>query len=168
MSTQKYKCIAHDLAEKLFLTVGKEYDVNLDSPNWPWLYNDANYGHTFNRVDFNNKFQKVQPTPTAELLKFQSEVNELINNWQDAIADKIFGSNMDLDQPRDYRVAQIELAKKTVGYVAENTEIINVKAVSKSNMTWQLTANTGVIEVSIFLNPDLPENIQVLTVLPVI
>jgi hypothetical protein len=35
-------------------------------------------------------------------------------------------------------------------------------------MTWQLTANTGVIEVSIFLNPDLPENIQVLTVLPVI
>ena len=115
-----------------------------------------------------SKIEKVPPIPTTELLKFQSEVNELINNWQDAIADKIFGSNMDLDQPRDYRIAQIELAKKAVGYVAENTKIINVKAVSKSNMTWQLTANTGVIEVSIFLNPDLPENIQVLRVLPII
>ena len=74
---------------------------------------------------------------------------------------------MDLDQPRDYRVAQIELAKKAVGYVAENTKIIHVKAVSRSNMSWQLTANAGVVEVSIFLNPDLPENIQVLTVLPI-
>jgi hypothetical protein len=115
-----------------------------------------------------SKIEKAPPIPTTELLKFQSQVNELINNWQDAIADKIFGSNMDLDQPRDYRVAQIELAKKAVGYVAENTKIINVKAVSRSNMSWQLTANAGVVEVSIFLNPDLPENIQVLTVLPII
>jgi hypothetical protein len=63
MSTQKYKCIAHDSRESQDLTIGKEYDVSFNIPNHPLIMkNDLGLRHTFNLCDFNNKFQKVEPT----------------------------------------------------------------------------------------------------------
>jgi hypothetical protein len=62
MTTEKYKCIAHDSSENTTLTIGKEYDVSFEMPSHPKLIrNDLGFNHTFNLGDFNFKFQKVEP-----------------------------------------------------------------------------------------------------------
>lgn len=114
-----------------------------------------------------SKIEKKSITPILELINIQNKVNGLINNWSDILADEIFGSNMDQDHPRSFRRSQIDKAKKSIDYIAESAKAINIKSTNKSNISWHLTSKKGVLEVSVFLNPDSPENIQTLTVLPI-
>jgi CubicO group peptidase (beta-lactamase class C family) len=114
-----------------------------------------------------SKIKKELNTPMPVLLYIQNKVNSLINNWNDMVANEIFGTNMDQDHPRSFRISQIDTAKKLVEYVAENTKVINIKSINNSHISWQLSGNSGFLEVSVYLNPDTPENIQTLTVLPV-
>ena len=105
--------------------------------------------------------------PTLKLLEIQNLVNKLINNWDDGIADKVFGANMDQDHPRLFRMSQIEIAKSSVNYDAEKAKVLDTTSRNDSNINWKLSAVSGALDITVYLNPDFPVSIQTLEVLPV-
>jgi CubicO group peptidase (beta-lactamase class C family) len=112
--------------------------------------------------------KKLKPfKPTLKLLEIQNLVNKLINNWDDGIADKVFGANMDQDHPRLFRMSQIEIAKSSVTYDAEKAKVLDTTSRNDSNINWKLSAVSGALDITVYLNPDFPVSIQTLEVLPV-
>ena len=88
-------------------------------------------------------------------------INDLINKWDDAVADEWFTENMDLDQPRAERIA--ELRKLTSG--KDNWKPLegSITAQTKSNVTWKVESGGSAIEVELLMSPQKSPKIQKLT-----
>jgi hypothetical protein len=88
-------------------------------------------------------------------------VNGLINNWDNAIADEWFTENMDLDQPRDERIAELVKLKssKDLWKLVEGS----MTAPTKSFVKWKVDSEGSVIEVELLMSPQKSPKIQKLT-----
>lgn len=87
--------------------------------------------------------------------------NGLINNWDNAIADEWFTENMDLDQPRAERIA--ELQKLTSGKTTWKPLEGSVTAPTKSFVKWKVVSEASFIEVELLMSPQKSPKIQKLT-----
>ena len=85
-------------------------------------------------------------------------VNSLINKWDDAVADEWFTENMDLDQPRAERIA--ELLKLTSGKSNWKPSEGSITAPTKSNVTWKVQTGASLIEVELLMSPQKSPKIQ--------
>jgi CubicO group peptidase (beta-lactamase class C family) len=85
-------------------------------------------------------------------------VNGLINKWDDAIADNWFTENMDLDQPRAERIA--ELLKLTSGKTNWKPSEGSITAPTKSTVTWKVQTGASSIEVELLMSPQKSPKIQ--------
>jgi CubicO group peptidase (beta-lactamase class C family) len=88
-------------------------------------------------------------------------VNGLLNNWDDVIADKWFTENMDLDQPRRERVADI--LKMTAGKSQWSTVESSISAPTKSYVKWRVACDGNLIEIELLMSPEKSQRIQKLT-----
>ena len=114
-----------------------------------------------------SKMKKQVVQPSKECLVLQIKVNSLINNWDDQLAEEIFGFNMDLDHPRSYRQKVIAESIEQIGGLRPITSNLEMKSKNASHLTWKLGGENGNLLVEIWLTPDLPAKLQVWKVLPV-
>jgi CubicO group peptidase (beta-lactamase class C family) len=87
--------------------------------------------------------------------------NGLLNKWDNEIADKWFTENMDLDQPREERVAQ--LLKLTSGKSQWSAVDNSISAPTKSYVKWRVACEGNLLEVELLMSPEKSQRIQKLT-----
>jgi len=89
-------------------------------------------------------------------------VEELLTNWDNQLADDWFAVNMDLDQPRNERMAAI------LALVANGANISRVPGslttTTPAHAKWQVASDSGLIEVEILMSPTTQPKIQTLKV----
>jgi CubicO group peptidase (beta-lactamase class C family) len=96
---------------------------------------------------------------TASAMKV---VEGLLANWDNQLADDWFAVNMDLDQPRNERMAAI-LALVASG---ANTSRVpgSLTTTTPAHAKWQVASDSGLIEVELLMSPTTPPKIQTLKV----
>jgi CubicO group peptidase (beta-lactamase class C family) len=114
-----------------------------------------------------SKVKEPVVKPSKECLDIQIKVNRLINNWDDQLAEEIFGFNMDLDHPRSYRLKGISDAVEKIGGLTSSMTNLEMRSENASHLAWKLAGNEGSLLIEIWLTPDLSAKLQVLKVLPV-
>jgi len=94
----------------------------------------------------------------------QQQVELLIQNWDNLVADRIFADNMDLDDPRSFRQLEIATALREIGGLLSIRTIADTISDSLSHLSWKLSGHRGALKVEIRLTPNLPARLQVLNV----
>lgn len=118
--------------------------------------------HLVNEALKTNK-PKVELNPRTEAAI--EVVNSLLNNWDDSLADEWFTENMDLDQPRKERKAEIE--KLTSGKTTWATHNGSITAPTKSFALWKVTSGVEVLEIKLLMSPEKEQRIQKLSLSPI-
>lgn len=102
--------------------------------------------------------------PSKILYEMQLQVELLIQNWDNLVADRIFADNMDLDDPRSFRQSEIATALREIGGLLSTRTIADTISDSLSHLSWKLLGHRGALKVEIRLTPNLPARLQVLNV----
>jgi CubicO group peptidase (beta-lactamase class C family) len=106
--------------------------------------------------------RRVRPWPESATLR--GDVARLLDDWDDARADRVFAVNMDLDVPRDRRRADVAQALDGVGGLPDADAPVELEAQCPSQLTWWLRGRSGRLRVHVGLSPESPPKIQTLTV----
>ena len=114
-----------------------------------------------------SKTQQPVVRPSKECLTLQIQVNGLIENWNDQLAEEIFGHNMDLDHPRSYRRKKIADGIGKIGGLISSTTNLEMRSENASHLTWKLAGDRGNLHIEIWLTPDLPAKLQAWEVSPI-
>ena len=89
-------------------------------------------------------------------------VEELLQSWDDQLADEWFAVNMDLDQPRNERITSI------VAIFGNETTISRIpgtlSSTTPAHAKWQISSDSGLVEIEILMSPTSPPKIQTLKV----
>lgn len=85
-------------------------------------------------------------------------VNSLINNWDNDLADSWFAENMDLDQPREERIADLlHLASgKSHWQPVEGS----IAAPTRSFIKWRVSSDESLLEIEMLMSPEKSQRIQ--------
>jgi CubicO group peptidase (beta-lactamase class C family) len=103
-----------------------------------------------------------QPEPSAALLAAKDDVTRLVNQWDDALADRIAAVNLFLDESKDRRRRQITSLRESVGTCKAGT--FDVENALRGQ--WNMTCEKGSLRVAITLAPTMPPKVQYLSVQP--
>ncbi|MGO8957178.1 MAG: serine hydrolase domain-containing protein [Streptosporangiaceae bacterium] len=90
--------------------------------------------------------------PWAETLAAKEAVDDLLQAWDDTLADRLFAANVDLDQPRTVRRAAIARLRERIGQfqpAADRPE----ESESPAHRRWWLAGEHGTVTVQIRLTP---------------
>lgn len=85
-------------------------------------------------------------------------VNSLINKWDEELANKWFTENMDLDQPREERVALFQ--KLTTGKLDWAPIAESIYAPTRSFVKWRVRSGVQILEVELLMSPEKSQRIQ--------
>jgi CubicO group peptidase (beta-lactamase class C family) len=100
-------------------------------------------------------------TPSQALLDARDAVTSLINDWDDAVADRIAAENLYLDVDKARRRAAIEALRAKVG-VCRADQPFEVENALRGQ--WTLSCERGALRVAITLAPSMPPLVQHLAV----
>lgn len=95
-------------------------------------------------------------------LKAMKNVESLLVNWDDNLADQIFAVNMDLDQPRNERKEAIASASGHI--MSSNRVAASLTSSTPAHAKWSIEGESGHIQVELLMSPELPPKIQTLKV----
>ncbi len=104
-----------------------------------------------------------QPEPSAALLAARGDVTRLVNEWDDALADRIAAVNLFLDQSKERRRNQIAGLRDQVG-ACQSDAPFDVENALRGQ--WTMTCERGSLRVAITLAPTMPPKVQHLSVRP--
>ncbi|HEY2641305.1 MAG TPA: serine hydrolase domain-containing protein [Streptosporangiaceae bacterium] len=90
--------------------------------------------------------------PWPETLAAKDAVDELLQAWDDELADRLFAANVDLDQPRRARQDQISRLRERVGPFRPAPDRAS-DSESPAHCRWWLTGEHGTVSVQIRLAP---------------
>jgi CubicO group peptidase (beta-lactamase class C family) len=112
--------------------------------------------------DHFNADARVESSLWPETIGAMSAIEELLESGNQSIADEWFAVNMDLDQPRSERMAALS------GVVGNGSKISrapeSLKSTTPAHAKWQVTSDSGLIEIEILLTPTKPPKVQTLRV----
>ena len=91
--------------------------------------------------------------PWRQATQLRADVASLIAGWDDALADRVFAVNMDLDTPRDRRRADIAEAVASIGGATDPASVVELEAQSPSQQTWWVPGRSGRLRVHMGLSP---------------
>ena len=92
-------------------------------------------------------------------------VEMLLESWDESIADSLFCMNMDLDEPRAQRRAEVEsLSAKFGPFVMIDG---SVESSTRSHAKWKVQGSTSQLHIEILMSPEKNPTIQKLTILEV-
>jgi hypothetical protein len=110
----------------------------------------------------------------------QRNVDGLLTDWDDDVANDVFAMNMDLDEPRDLRRAAVERVVRDIGLAETDPEVRSddvasgvdaalpaATSVSPFDRTWWRPGGRGAIKVSILVSPERIPRLQRLDIEPV-
>jgi CubicO group peptidase (beta-lactamase class C family) len=104
-----------------------------------------------------------KPEPSAALLAAKDDVSKLVNQWDDALADRIAAVNLFLDESKERRRRQITALRQSVG-VCKADGVFDVENALRGQ--WNMTCEKGTVRVAITLAPTMPPKVQYLSVQP--
>ena len=97
-----------------------------------------------------------------ETASAMNAIEDLLQNWNDQTADAWFAVNMDLDQPRHERMSSII---EIVGNASAITRIPGtLSSTTPAHAKWQVSSDSGLVEIEILMSPTVPPKIQTLKV----
>ena len=108
--------------------------------------------------------RRVTVMPAIDRLRPVAE--RLIDAWDDALADAAFADNMDLDEPRELRTAEVAKLRDRLGpFRPDDTR--PAVSVSPADVAWWLRGANGWLRVSILVTPEPAPRLQRLALRPV-
>lgn len=103
--------------------------------------------------------------PWPETVQASRDVQRLMGRWDDALADRIFADNVDLDLPRHERRQELASLMAAAGVVPSAGDAMSVtRYPTPASATWSLPGSRGVLTVSIALTPQRPPRVQTVAV----
>jgi CubicO group peptidase (beta-lactamase class C family) len=100
--------------------------------------------------------------PWPETLAARENVERLLAEWGDSLADALFAENMDLDLPRGQRRQQARDAAAAVGFTTPSLRTPTV--LTPAAVRWECVGTRGSLQVEISLTPQQPPLIQTLLI----
>lgn len=111
--------------------------------------------------------------PWPQTVAMQADVQRLILDWDEMLADRLFAVNMDLDLPRNRRRANIQAVVDQLGPVHDPTTFAATTPLaspstsaspSAAQMSWVITGTRASATVEIWLTPQAEPLLQTLSV----
>ena len=102
-----------------------------------------------------------QPEPSAALVAMRADVTRLVQQWEDALADRIAANNLYLDQAKNRRRAAIEALRQKHGECRADGPFVVENALRGE---WVMPCERGALRVAITLAPIVPPKVQFLSV----
>lgn len=104
---------------------------------------------------------RAMPAPSNALLQAKDDVTRLVQQWDDALADRVAAMNLFLDQSKKRRRVQIEGLRAKVG-MCRATDTFDVENALRGQ--WTMSCERGNLRVAITLAPTMPPKVQHLNV----
>jgi hypothetical protein len=101
--------------------------------------------------------------PWPETLAAREAVDGLLQDWDDAVARRLFAPNVDLDRPLAHRRADIAELRERIGFFQRNAGR-PAECDSPAHCRWWLTGSRGTVAVQIRLAPLREPLVQQLSV----
>jgi len=86
----------------------------------------------------------------------------LLTKWDDEVANEWFAINMDLDQPRTERAAVVTALNSSSGTISRMPG--SLSTTTPAHAKWQVSSDSGLIEIEILMSPTKQPKIQTLKV----
>jgi len=102
------------------------------------------------------------PGPWPETLAAKEAVGDLLKNWDDAAAQRLFSPNVALDAPFEERQRRIALIRERIGEFGDDPGR-RPEFDTPAQCRWWLAGERGVVQAQIQLNPERPPRVQSLT-----
>lgn len=127
---------------------------------WSGVTNEA-----FERMTKTGALQPRVVQPSPALTSARNSVSQLIEKWDDRLADSIAAENLYLDESRDRRRAQIEGLHAQVGACAADRDRFDYVENALRGQ-WVVSCERGKLLAAITLAPTMPPTVQYLSVRP--
>ncbi len=101
--------------------------------------------------------RRLAPSPPTRAARLA--VEGLLTDWDDAVADRMFAMNVDMDEPLSRRHAEIERLKAVHGALVPDPDEPEV-ALSSADLEWWMRGERGRVKVGILLSPEPEPRIQ--------
>ena len=101
--------------------------------------------------------RRVVPAPVVEA--FRGVVERLLAGWDEAVADASFAMNMDLDEPRETRRAEVERVASDLGPFRPDDRV-PASSDSPAHVRWWLRCERGRAELELLVTPEPEPRIQ--------
>ncbi len=102
------------------------------------------------------------PQPSPVLLAMRAQVSQLVQSWDQSLADQTAAMNLFLDEPGPRRAAAIAQLRDAAGGQCRNDGPFVVENALRGQ--WRMQCATGALRVGITLAPTEPARVQQLTV----
>jgi CubicO group peptidase (beta-lactamase class C family) len=99
--------------------------------------------------------------------RLAADAERLVLAWDDALADRLFAMNVDLDVPRDVRRADVAKAVSAVGAPFQPDSARDPSPASPAERVWWLRGERGWLRLTILVTPTAEPRIQTLEVVAV-
>jgi CubicO group peptidase (beta-lactamase class C family) len=100
--------------------------------------------------------------PSKSLVDAQATVSQLVNHWDDALADRMAAVNLYLDESKDRRRVAIQGLRAKAGACAAPSGFDRVENALRG--VWTLKCERENLQVAITLAPTMPPTVQMLSV----
>jgi CubicO group peptidase (beta-lactamase class C family) len=100
--------------------------------------------------------------PSRALIDARDAVSQLVNKWDDTVADRLAAVNLFLDRSKDRRRREIDDLRAKVGTCQAPREFTFVENALRG--TWKLSCERGDLDVSLTLAPTMPPTVQFMEV----
>ncbi len=90
--------------------------------------------------------------PWPETLAARDAICDLLQDWDDSLADRLFAANVDLDRPRPARRADVARVRERIGEFHRDAERPE-ESESPAHCRWWLTGEHGTVSAQIRLAP---------------
>jgi len=97
--------------------------------------------------------------PWPETLAAKEAVGNLLQNWDDAAAQRLFSPNVALDVPFAERQRRIALVRERIGEFGDDPGR-RPEFDTPAQCRWRLAGERGAVQVQIQLNPERPPRVQ--------
>jgi CubicO group peptidase (beta-lactamase class C family) len=101
------------------------------------------------------------PAPSAALTAMRADVTRLVQQWDDALADRIAANNLYLDVAKDRRHRELDALRAKHGSCRAEGPLVAENALRGE---WVMACERGAIRVAITLAPIVPPKVQYLSV----
>ncbi|OBC16869.1 hypothetical protein A5784_25395 [Mycobacterium sp. 852013-50091_SCH5140682] len=109
----------------------------------------------------------TRPEPWPATIAARDEMERLFARWDDAVADRLFADNVDLDMPRQQRCSEIASAALAIGFSEERRHrslaLCEPISTSPANLEWTVRGLHGELRCEITLTSVNPPKVQSIT-----
>ncbi len=110
--------------------------------------------------------ERREVVPSPAVVAARPMVDGLVDRWDEAVADRLFAMNVDLDEPRERRRDTVTAIARDLGPFQPDDKR-PARSDSPAHLAWWLRGVRGWVRVSILVTPEPSPRVQELVLTPV-